>query len=109
MSNSIHADARQTVRIGADALSGRHTTTVMQIQKRFSVSMRAALLEADRRPLLYGVICEAASPDLNCEILDGNRTIGRATAGAWSRVHQRPQAVVGSLNLRYLPGQLVLR
>ena len=45
---------------------------------------RSALLEADRRPLLYGLKCEAASPRMNCQVLDGHRTVGRVTAGAWS-------------------------
>ena len=45
---------------------------------------RAALLEADRRSLLYGVKCQAAAPAMNCEVLDGDRIVGRATAGAWS-------------------------
>ena len=45
---------------------------------------RAALLEADRRTLLYGVKCQAAAPSMNCEVLDGDQLIGRVTAGAWS-------------------------
>jgi glycine cleavage system aminomethyltransferase T len=45
---------------------------------------RAALQAADRRTLLYGLKCEARSPDMNGEVLDGSRTVGRITAGAWS-------------------------
>jgi aminomethyltransferase len=45
---------------------------------------RAALQSADRRTLLYGLKCEARSPDMNDEVLDGSKTIGRITAGAWS-------------------------
>ena len=45
---------------------------------------RAALLEADRRTLLYGVKCQAATPAMNCEVLDGNQIVGRVTAGGWS-------------------------
>jgi aminomethyltransferase len=45
---------------------------------------RAALLDADRRPLLYGVKCPAATPTMGCAVLDGVRPVGRVTAGAWS-------------------------
>jgi aminomethyltransferase len=44
---------------------------------------RAALLEADRRPMLYGLKCEAV-PDMNHEVLDGQRIVGYVTGGAWS-------------------------
>ncbi|MDH3474874.1 MAG: aminomethyltransferase family protein [Rhodospirillales bacterium] len=45
---------------------------------------RAALLEADRRSLLYGVKCPAATPRMGCPVLDGGRAVGRVTAGARS-------------------------
>jgi aminomethyltransferase len=45
---------------------------------------RAALIDADRRPLLYGVKCPAAAPAMGCAVLDGARAVGRVTAGAWS-------------------------
>lgn len=45
---------------------------------------RAALRDADRHPLLHGVKCEAATPPMNAEVLDGDRPVGRVTAGAWS-------------------------
>jgi aminomethyltransferase len=45
---------------------------------------RAALLDADRRTLLYGVRCQAATPTIDCEILDGDQLVGRVTVGAWS-------------------------
>jgi glycine cleavage system aminomethyltransferase T len=49
---------------------------------------RAALLEADRRPLLYGLKCEAV-PDMNHEVRDGQRIVGYVTGGAWSPMMQR--------------------
>lgn len=45
---------------------------------------REALLEADRRTLLYGLKCPSATPAMNSGILDGHETVGRVTAGAWS-------------------------
>ena len=45
---------------------------------------RAALLEADRRTLLYGVKCEAATAPMDCEVLDGDQLVGRVTSGVWS-------------------------
>jgi aminomethyltransferase len=45
---------------------------------------RAALQSADRRTLLYGVKCEARSPDRNDEVMAGSHSVGRITAGAWS-------------------------
>jgi len=45
---------------------------------------RAALLEADRQTLLYGLKCPSASPPWNSQVLDGERIVGRVTAGAWS-------------------------
>ncbi len=44
---------------------------------------RAALLEADRRPLLFGLKCEAV-PDMHSEVLDGQHIVGYLTGGAWS-------------------------
>jgi aminomethyltransferase len=45
---------------------------------------RAALESADRRTLIYGIKCGARSPDMNDDVLDGSRSVGRITAGAWS-------------------------
>ncbi|MEM7225884.1 MAG: aminomethyltransferase family protein [Pseudomonadota bacterium] len=45
---------------------------------------RAALLEADRRSLLYGLKCPEEKPVMNFQVLDGARPVGRVTAGAWS-------------------------
>ena len=45
---------------------------------------RAALLERDKNPLLYGVKCPNATPGMNCEVRNGDRAVGRVTAGAWS-------------------------
>ena len=45
---------------------------------------REALLEANRRPLLYGLRCERATPGFRNEILDGDSAVARVTAGVWS-------------------------
>jgi glycine cleavage system aminomethyltransferase T len=45
---------------------------------------RAALLEADRRTLLHGVICPSAAPDDHAEVLQGGISVGQVTAAAWS-------------------------
>lgn len=45
---------------------------------------RAALLDADRRTLLYGLKCHTATPAMNCQVFDREQPIGRVTAGAWS-------------------------
>ena len=45
---------------------------------------RASLLEADRRSVLYGLKCSAATPEKNSRVLNGDRIVGRVTAGAWS-------------------------
>ena len=45
---------------------------------------RAALLQADRRRLLYGLKCAAANPVAPAPVLDGDREVGRVTVGAWS-------------------------
>jgi aminomethyltransferase len=45
---------------------------------------RAALQSADRRTLLFGLKCAARLPDMSDQVLDGSRTVGRITAGAWS-------------------------
>jgi glycine cleavage system aminomethyltransferase T len=55
----------------------------INLEKRDFVG-RAALLEADRKRLLYGVKCETAKPTMTCEVLDGAQVAGRVTAGAWS-------------------------
>jgi glycine cleavage system aminomethyltransferase T len=45
---------------------------------------RAALQAADRRTLLYGLKCDSGLPNMNDEILDASRFVGRVTAGASS-------------------------
>ena len=45
---------------------------------------RAALLKADRRPLLYGLKCSDATPAMGSAVLDGETPVGRITAGARS-------------------------
>ncbi len=45
---------------------------------------RKALLEADRRKLLFGIKCRTATPAVNDTVLQGNQTVGRVTVGAWS-------------------------
>jgi aminomethyltransferase len=45
---------------------------------------RAALIDADRQTLLYGLKCATVSPPWNSQVLDGDQIVGRVTAGAWS-------------------------
>ncbi|MBT5433381.1 MAG: aminomethyltransferase family protein [Alphaproteobacteria bacterium] len=45
---------------------------------------RAALLDADQRPLLYGLTCAAALPAVGSTILDGDKPVGRMTMGVRS-------------------------
>lgn len=45
---------------------------------------REALVEADRRTLLYGLKCEDVTPTMNSRVLDAGQPIGRVTAGAYS-------------------------
>jgi aminomethyltransferase len=45
---------------------------------------RPALLETDRRTVLYGVKCPSAKPHYHDEILDDHTCVGRVTTGAWS-------------------------
>ncbi|NNF79407.1 MAG: aminomethyl transferase family protein [Rhizobiales bacterium] len=45
---------------------------------------REALLEADRRTLLYGLKCKAAMPLMNNLVLRNDQRVGRVRAGAWS-------------------------
>ena len=45
---------------------------------------RAALLEADRRKLLYGLTCQGATPGRGSVVLDGERPVGHMTAGVES-------------------------
>jgi len=42
---------------------------------------RAALLHADRRPLLHGLKCSDALPSANSTVLDGDTPVGRMTMG----------------------------
>ena len=45
---------------------------------------RAALLRADRRPVLYGLKCSAALPSVASTVLDGDTPVGRMTMGVRS-------------------------
>ncbi|QIE53976.1 aminomethyl transferase family protein [Pikeienuella piscinae] len=45
---------------------------------------RAALLKAERAPRLFGIKCPGATPGMRDRIVDGDATVGRVTAGAWS-------------------------
>ena len=45
---------------------------------------REALLDADRRTLLYGLKCKVAKPLMNDAVLEAGRPVGRVTAGVWS-------------------------
>ena len=45
---------------------------------------RAALLTADRRTVLHGLKCTGATPSMNDSVIDGDRVVGRVTAGAQS-------------------------
>lgn len=45
---------------------------------------REALVDADRRPLLFGLKCKEAKPVMNDRVLRDEEPVGRVTAGAWS-------------------------
>ncbi|MEM7428891.1 MAG: aminomethyltransferase family protein [Pseudomonadota bacterium] len=45
---------------------------------------RKALLDADRRTLLLGLTCAEATPRMGSTVTDGNRQVGRITAGTHS-------------------------
>lgn len=45
---------------------------------------RAALVDADRKTLLYGVKCQDAMPTMGRNVLDAETVVGRVTAGAYS-------------------------
>lgn len=45
---------------------------------------RDALLHADRRPLLYGLMCQTSIPWAGLEVRRDGEMIGHMTAGAWS-------------------------
>lgn len=45
---------------------------------------RAALLDAGRETLLYGIKCSAVTPDMHEILTDGDARVGRVTAGSWS-------------------------
>jgi glycine cleavage system aminomethyltransferase T len=45
---------------------------------------KPALLEADRRPLLYGIKCLSDTPCNRAEIMDEQICVGRVTASGWS-------------------------
>ena len=45
---------------------------------------REALLEADRRQLLFGLTCAGDVPFAGLEVLDDGVAVGRMTSGAWS-------------------------
>ena len=45
---------------------------------------RDALIDADRGCLLLGLTCDGTVPFSGLEIMDGGRTVGHMTAGAWT-------------------------
>ena len=45
---------------------------------------RDALLDADRGCLIFGLTCDDAVPFSGLPVLDGDRPVGRMTAGAWT-------------------------
>ncbi|WP_079203590.1 aminomethyltransferase family protein [Pseudomonas sp. CC6-YY-74] len=45
---------------------------------------RDALQNADRQVALYGVKCQADTPEYRGEVLDGSSAVGHVTAAAWS-------------------------
>lgn len=45
---------------------------------------RAALVDADRKPLFYGIKCLDAMPTMGRNVLDAETVVGRVTAGAYS-------------------------
>lgn len=44
---------------------------------------RDALLDADRRTLMYGIKCQVI-PEMHLEVFDSDTVVGRMTGGAWS-------------------------
>lgn len=55
---------------------------------------RAALRTADRGLLLHGLTCAGSEPLIHAEVTDGERPIGRVTAGAWTPLDERGIAIV---------------
>jgi aminomethyltransferase len=45
---------------------------------------RGALIDADRRPRLFGLKCPGGTPGYRGSISDGKQVVGHVTAGAWS-------------------------
>ena len=45
---------------------------------------RAALLAADRQPLLFGLRAKSGTPLADCVVVYAGETVGRITAGGWS-------------------------
>lgn len=45
---------------------------------------RDALQDADRRQLLYGLLCPTAAPDAGLEVSSGTGRVGHVTIGTWS-------------------------
>ncbi len=45
---------------------------------------REALMDVDRRTLLYGLKCKHAKPIMNDTVFKADQPVGRVTAGAWS-------------------------
>jgi len=45
---------------------------------------REALVDADRRTLLYGIKCKDVTPTMNNAVLNTSQPVGLVTAGAWS-------------------------
>ncbi len=76
---------------------------------------REALAQADRDCLLFGLTCAGAVPFTGLEVLEGDRVVGRMTAGAWTpylekgigyvRFHHRGDWLGRRLTLRGRDGQ----
>ena len=64
---------------------------------------RNALINAQREPSLYGVICNEATPTFNDEILQGEEIVAKVRTGTWS-----PELKSGIGYVQFLsPGQWV--
>ncbi|MGE0653531.1 MAG: aminomethyltransferase family protein [Alphaproteobacteria bacterium] len=55
---------------------------------------KAALKNADRRPLLKGLRCASGEPLIGAEVCAAEESIGRVTAGAWSPFYQAGVAII---------------
>jgi len=77
---------------------------------------KAALLDADRRPLLFGLKCADATPTMGSVVMDGDQIVGYMTAGTHSPTldcgigyvrFEQPGAWAGrTLQLRFADGNV---